>query len=121
MSTIGTLKASLTSRVKVLVLVVALVAGCALPYVVNSFVLRTMTLALIYGLFAMSINLLARGGLITLGHGAIFGTAAYGVGYVATHMQGGHAQQIVIGMACAMLLCVVSVSYTHLRAHETRH
>jgi len=107
MSTIGTLKASLTGRVKVLVLVVALVVGCALPYVVNSFILSTMTLALIYGLFAMSINLLARGGLITLGHGAMFGTAAYGVGYVATQMQGGHAQQIVIGMACAMLLCVV--------------
>lgn len=107
MSTIGTLKASLTGRVKVLVLVVALVVGCAIPYVVNSFILSTMTLALIYGLFAMSINLLARGGLITLGHGAMFGTAAYGVGYVATQMQGGHAQQIVIGMACAMLLCVV--------------
>lgn len=107
MSTIGTLKASLTSRVKVLVLVVAMVVAGALPYVVNSFIVSTMTLAFIYGLFAMSINLLALGGLITMGHAAMFGTAAYGVGYVSTHMKGGFAQQIVIGMACAMLLCVV--------------
>lgn len=107
MSIIGTFKTSLTGRVKVVVLVVALVVGAAVPYVVNSFILSTMTLAIIYGLFAMSINLLARGGLITMGHGAMFGTAAYGVGYVATQMQGGHAQQIFIGMGSAMLLCVV--------------
>jgi len=107
MSIIGTFRAWPTSRVKVLVLVFALVTGCALPYVVSDFILSTMTLALIYGLFAMSINLLARGGLITLGHGAFFGTAAYGVGYAATHMHSGYALQILIGIACAMLLCVV--------------
>ncbi len=99
--------AFLERRAKLIVLGVALAVGILLPYVVNSFILRTMTLALIYGLFAMSINMLARGGLITLGHAAMFGTAAYGVGYTATHLNGGHVMQVLVGILVAMVVASV--------------
>jgi len=97
----------IVARIRLILLVAAIVVGLIVPYVVSSFILRTVTLALIYGLFAMSINLLARGGLITLGHGAMFGTAAYTVGYVATEMQGGYLEQIGIALVVAMILCAI--------------
>lgn len=97
----------ISQHIKLLLLGAAIVLGLIVPYVVSSFILRTMTLALIYGLYAMSINLLARGGLITLGHGAMFGAAAYAVGYVSTKMQGGYLKQIGVAIVVAMLICAL--------------
>jgi branched-chain amino acid transport system permease protein len=92
----------------VLALALVLVAGYALPYVVSAFILATATLALIYALFAMSINLLAGyGGLISLGHAGILATGAYGVGYIATHGHGGHVVQVLTGLGCALVVSLV--------------
>lgn len=95
---------SLTRWVQLACLVAAVLAGLVVPYVVGPFILATATLALIYGLFAMSINLLAGyAGLLTLGQAGIMAMSAYGVAYVAVRLGGGYLQQIVTGMAVALL------------------
>lgn len=103
-----------TAIAKLLLLVAALALGLALPYLVSGFILATATLALVYGLFAMSIGFMAGyGGLVSLGQAGIMGVAAYGVGYIATHTSGGHLQQILTGlgagMAAALLFGVMAM------------
>lgn len=58
----------------------------AVPYVLTAYPQTLVTEILIFGLFAMSIDILAGfAGRTSLGHGAIFGTAGYIVAYtVAT-------------------------------------
>lgn len=94
--------------VKILLLASALVAGYALPYVVGGFILSTVTLALIYALFAMSLNLLAGyGRLISLGHAGILATSAYAVAYVATHADGGYVEQVVVAIVAALVVSLI--------------
>jgi branched-chain amino acid transport system permease protein len=67
-------------RAKWIALAGLVVLLVALPYLVSSFVVNMATQALIFGLFALSINILAGyGGMITLGQAGLLGVAAYGV------------------------------------------
>jgi branched-chain amino acid transport system permease protein len=66
----------------------ALVAGAALlvlaPLALASYPLGLLTKMLIFGIFAMSLNLvMGYGGLPSLGHSAYFGVGAYTVGLLA--------------------------------------
>lgn len=98
----------MTTIVKLGLFAVALTAGIALPYTVGPFLLGTATLGIIYGLFAMSINLLAGyGGLVSLGQAGIMGASAYGVAYVATHTSGGSVEQIVVGLLSCLAVSAV--------------
>ncbi len=98
----------LTARVKLGLLVVALVVGVAVPYVLSPFTVSILTLALIMGLFAMSIDLLAGfGGLVTLGQAGILSVAAYGVGYISVRTGGGFTQQILVGLAAGLVVSAV--------------
>lgn len=98
---------SLTSAVKLALLVIAVAVGAALPYLISPFLVSIASLALVFALFAMSIDLLAGfGGLVSLGHAGILATAAYGVGYVATH-GGGYTAQILAGLAVGLAASVV--------------
>ncbi|MGH3501073.1 MAG: branched-chain amino acid ABC transporter permease [Nocardioidaceae bacterium] len=93
---------SRTTRVKLALLLAAVVAGIALPYVLSPFLVSIVSLALVISIFAMSINLLAGfGGLISLGHAGIMAAAAYGVGYVATH-GGGYPVQVLAGLGVGL-------------------
>jgi branched-chain amino acid transport system permease protein len=99
---------SLTAVVRLGALLAAVACGIALPYVVGTFLLGTATLTLVYGLFALSVNLLAGyGGLLSLGHAGIMATAAYGTGYVATHSHGGHLEQVIVGLLAALAASAV--------------
>src|SRR5206468_1794633 len=63
---------------------VALVLLVALPAVLSSYQLSLLTKMLIFGIFAMSLDLLlGYAGLPSLGHAAYFGVAAYTVGLLA--------------------------------------
>ena len=89
-------------------LAAAVAVGFAVPYTVGPFILGTATLALIYGLFAMSINLLAGySGLLSLGQAGIMAMSAYGVCYVASRLEGGYLQQIVTGMVAALVASLI--------------
>lgn len=67
--------------------VAALLAGLAVPYVVTDTYSMTLVLdATLLSLMALGIGFLARHlGLISLGHGAFFGAAAYAVGIATTN------------------------------------
>lgn len=98
----------LTAAVKLALLVVALAVGIAFPYLVSPFVVSITSLALIFGLFAMSIDLLGGfGGLITLGQAGIMATAGYGVGYVAVRLGGTHLEQILVGLGAGIVVSIV--------------
>lgn len=101
-------KLGLTQRVQLVLLVVAIAAGILLPYLVGSFILRLVTLALVMALFAMSIDLMAGyAGLVTIGQAGILGTAMYGVGYVASKTEGGIGIQLAVGFAAGMVAAAV--------------
>jgi branched-chain amino acid transport system permease protein len=95
--------------------IVVLGAGLALPYVVTD--TYTMSLALqasLLGLLALGIGFLGRHlGLISLGHTAFFGGAAYGVG-IAVNRWGWSPTQavlfaVVVGTALSVVMGVLVV------------
>ena len=70
-------------RVAVVVVVaVVVIAGLAIPEFASSFVVSLAVNVLIYGLLAMSLDLLTGyTGLVSLGHASFMGVGAYGVAY----------------------------------------
>ena len=99
---------TLTNRVKLVLLVVALVVGVAAPYVLEPYTVSVLTLVMIFGLFAMSIDLMGGyGGLVSLGHGGLLATGAYGVAYVAARLGGSIPQQIVTGLVAGLVVSAI--------------
>ncbi len=71
--------------VKWLAVLAALAFALLIPKLLSSFYVDLLSQVLIYGLLAMSIDLLAGyTGLVPLGHAGIFGIAAYVVAYLMT-------------------------------------
>jgi branched-chain amino acid transport system permease protein len=98
----------LTTRVQLALLATALVVGLLMPYLVGTFILRLITLALVSALFAMSVDLMAGyAGLVTLGQAGILGSAMYGVGYVASKTEGGIGLQLLVGFGAGMTATVI--------------
>ena len=99
---------SLTGRVKLGLAVAGIALGVAAPYIFDRFVIGLISLALIGGLFAQSIDLLGGyAGLITLGHAGVSGTAAYGVGYMAAKVGAGFPAQIAVGFLAGMVAALI--------------
>ena len=99
---------SLTNKVQLSLLVGVIAVGIVLPNLVDTFILRLLTLALVSGLFAMSVDLMAGyAGLVTLGHAGVLGSAMYGVGYVASKTDGGVGMQILVGFIAGMTAATV--------------
>ncbi len=99
---------SLTARVKLALLAAAIGVGIAAPYIFSSFIVGLLSLALIAGLFAMSIDLLAGyAGLVTLGQAGISATASYGVGYMANKVGAGIPAQVLVGITAGMVASAV--------------
>lgn len=81
-----------------------LLATCAAlaPFVVYPMLLMKL---LCFGLFAVALNLLlGYGGLLSLGHAAFFGGAAYAAGYAMTRYAVPFELTILIGVALAALI-----------------
>jgi branched-chain amino acid transport system permease protein len=61
-----------------------LAAGLLCPILLSTYYVRLFTLALIWAIFAMSLDLiLGLGGIISLGHAVFFGISAYTIGLAA--------------------------------------
>lgn len=59
-------------------------AGLVCPIILSTYYVRLFTLALIWAIFAMSLDLiLGLGGIISLGHAVFFGISAYTIGLAA--------------------------------------
>ncbi|MBI1801751.1 MAG: branched-chain amino acid ABC transporter permease [Chloroflexi bacterium] len=73
----------------------------ALPFAAGSFIVKTVTEILIFGLFAMSLDLLlGYTGLVSFGHAAFFGIGAYAAGYLATAL----SPNILISLPLALVV-----------------
>lgn len=91
----------LRQRWQLLAYAVVFAAVLLAPAVLSTYPLSVLTEILIFGLFAMSLNLLlGYTGLPTLGHSAFFGTGGYVVGLLAKYYQ--------VPVVPALLLAVVA-------------
>ena len=99
---------TLTKKVQIGLLAVVLPIAVLLPFVVDNFILRLLTLALVSALFAMSVDVMAGyAGLVTLGHAGVLSSAMYGVGYVASKTEGGVPLQILVGFVAGMTAAAI--------------
>ena len=79
-----------------------------LPFAATSFWVGLATQALIFGLFALSINLLSGyGGMITLGHAGMLGVAAYGLGILTVNSGWPLGPALVVALVGSALASVV--------------
>ena len=95
-------------RARWIALAAAVVLLAWWPYLVSSFAVNLATQGLIFGLFALSINILAGyGGLITLGQAGFLGIAGYGVAILTTS----EGWPLGAAVAGALVLCVVAAVF----------
>lgn len=83
---------------------------CLAPFVADYTPLYTalLTEALVFGLFALSFDIaLGHTGVLSLGHSAFFGVAAYTTGLLLVHRQWGVGESVVAGMLAGLLTAVI--------------
>lgn len=89
----------------VLLLAIALMLPLASA---NDFILRFLAEILIFGIAVMSLDLLVGfGGLVSLGHAAIFGGAAYGAAMLAPRVDGDVFASLAVGVGVGALLAAI--------------
>lgn len=95
--------------VGLLVAAAILALGYALPYVISdSYTMSLAVQAALLGMLAVGIGFLARHlGVISLGHTAFFGGAAYGVGIGVGHFGWGLTLSVVLGIALGSAIALV--------------
>jgi branched-chain amino acid transport system permease protein len=97
----------MTGRAVVVVLAILAIAA-ALPLVLSNYQVGLATEMLIFGMLAMSIDILAGfAGRTSLGHGAIFGVSGYVVVYVSAQLGLPPAVAFLLGMAAATAVAIV--------------
>ena len=78
MSSTGTLRRTALSKGQLIGLAVLLVAACVLPFLVSNYRVFQLTLALVYAIALLGLNMLTGyNGQISLGHGAFYAIGAY--------------------------------------------
>jgi branched-chain amino acid transport system permease protein len=99
--------AGLTGQAMAVVIIVLTMAA-ALPYVLSNYQIGLATEILIFGVLAMSIDILAGfAGRTSLGHGAIFGVSGYVVVYASAQAGLPPAVAFLLGMCAASAVAVV--------------
>jgi branched-chain amino acid transport system permease protein len=84
------------------------VAGLVCPIVLSTYYVRLVTLALIWAIFAMSLDLiLGLGGIISLGHAVFFGISAYTVGLAARFLTPSLLLQVVLALFVSAFAALV--------------
>jgi branched-chain amino acid transport system permease protein len=97
-----------TGALQAMLAVAVLIAAAALPLALPPYQIGLATQILIFGLLAMSIDLLAGfAGRTSLAHGAIFGVAAYVVLYAIDQAGFSPPTAIALGLAAATALAAV--------------
>jgi branched-chain amino acid transport system permease protein len=85
-----------------------LAAGMVCPIVLSTYYVRLFTLALIWAIFAMSLDLiLGLGGIISLGHAVFFGVSAYTIGLAARFLTPNLFLQIGLALFISALVALV--------------
>ncbi len=88
--------------------VIVVLALALLPLAQNRYLTTTVTEILIFAMFAMSLGLLVgTAGLVSLGHAAFFGTAAYTVGLLSTRVSPALLLTLPAGIVAGTLAALV--------------
>jgi branched-chain amino acid transport system permease protein len=88
-----------------------------LPYLLSSYYLGLVITMVIFALFAMSLDLLiGYTGLVTLGHAAYFGIAAYTTGLVALRLGGG----VWLAFPAGLIAAAITATMFGILALQTR-
>lgn len=75
------------------------------PFVSEPFIVKTLTEVLIFGIFAMSLDLLiGYTGLVSFGHAAFFGIGAYAAGYFALNI----SPNVLVNLPLALVVVAVA-------------
>jgi branched-chain amino acid transport system permease protein len=86
-------------------IVVGIALMAILPQFLTSYYLGLVVLMLIWGIFAMSLDLLlGYGGLPSLGQAAFFGSAAYAVAFLALNVANNFVVNVGVGLGLALAL-----------------
>lgn len=89
----------------------------AAPFFVSLYYINILSEILIFGIFAISLNILVgQTGLVSLGHAAFFGAGAYATGLAASHLSTNVFVTIAIGMILAFLLAIL-IGFVSTKAH----
>jgi branched-chain amino acid transport system permease protein len=79
-----------------------LAAGLVCPIILPTYYVRLFTLALIWSIFAMSLDLiLGLGGIVSLGHAVFFGICAYTIGLTALRL----TSSLFLQIGSALFVC----------------
>lgn len=74
----------MSQRLVIILALAVIILLVLIPFVSEPFIVKTITEVLIFGIFAMSLDLLiGYTGLVSFGHAAFFGIGAYAAGYFA--------------------------------------
>jgi branched-chain amino acid transport system permease protein len=99
--------AGITGRAA-LIAALVVAAAAALPLALSSYQVGLATEVLIFGILAMSIDILAGfAGRTPLGHGAIFGVSTYVVVYATAHAGWSAAPAFALGVMAATLVAAI--------------
>jgi branched-chain amino acid transport system permease protein len=91
-----------------LMVIIGFLLLIAPPPFISSFLLTLLTQALIYGILAMSLDIiLGYTGLASLGHAAYFGLGAYSVGILTTRYGAGFGVALPTGVLVAVLVAAI--------------
>jgi branched-chain amino acid transport system permease protein len=92
----------------VIVVIAVLAVAAALPLLLSNYEVGLATEILIFGVLAMSIDILAGfAGRTSLGHGAIFGVSGYVVVYASAHAGLPLAVAFMLGIIAATLVAII--------------
>ncbi len=99
--------AGMTGRTLIAVLIVLAITS-ALPLILSNYQIELATEMLIFGMLAMSIDILSGfAGRTSLGHGAIFGVSGYVVVYASAQAGFSPAGAILLGVLAATMVAVI--------------
>ncbi|MBI5029611.1 MAG: branched-chain amino acid ABC transporter permease [Chloroflexi bacterium] len=105
-------KSLLTYAIALVVLIVLVL----LPFATGSYIIKTVTEVLIFGIFAMSLDLLlGYTGLVSFGHAAFFGIGAYAAGYLALRI----SPNLLVTMPLTLVIVIIAaliIGYFSIRA-----
>lgn len=87
------------------------------PFFVSLFYVNLLTEIFIFGILAISLNILVgQTGLVSLGHAAFFGAGAYGAGLAAIHFGPNVLVTFGLGMILAFILAII-IGFVSTRVH----
>jgi branched-chain amino acid transport system permease protein len=102
------IKTLISSRTNITMLVGAAILFAILPLFADEFVITVLTQCIIWGILAMSLDLmLGYTGLASLGHAAYFGAGAYTTAILSVHYQATLIETLLLGLLVAGIVTAI--------------